>query len=134
MARNFSEITQANKRSFLNRYAETGRLDRAADLASCSVYSHYHWIKDDPEYAAAFAEARAMVADRLEDEAVRRARDGIDKPIYYKGLRVDTIRDYSDSLLMFLLKGRRPEVYRDNVDITSGGQVLRIVIDGGCNV
>ena len=40
---------------------------------------------------------------------------GIEKPIYYKGERVDTVREYSDNLLMFRTKKLRPE-YRDNYD------------------
>ena len=37
----------------------------------------------------------------------------VDKPVHYKGERVDTIREYSDALLMFLLRGHRPNIYRE---------------------
>lgn len=54
-------------------------------------------------------------ADSLEDEAVRRARDGYDKPVYQQGQCVGQVRKYSDTLMVFLLKGARPKKYRDNV-------------------
>ena len=49
----------------------------------------------------------------LEAEAWRRAHDGIEEPILYKGQVVTHVRKYSDLLLMFLLKGLRPEKFRD---------------------
>jgi hypothetical protein len=60
--------------------------------------------------------ARELTTDLLEEEAIRRAKDGIDKPVYYKGELVDTMKEYSDSLLQFLLKGRRRQVYGDKTE------------------
>jgi hypothetical protein len=48
----------------------------------------------------------------LEDEAVRRAYEGWLKPVFYQGRQCGAVRRYSDKLLMFLLKGWRPERYR----------------------
>jgi len=39
-------------------------------------------------------------ADSLEDEAVRRARDGYDKPVYQQGQCVGHVREYSDTLMV----------------------------------
>ena len=50
----------------------------------------------------------------MEREAYRRAVKGVEKPVYRGGQLVGTIREYSDSLLMFLLRARRPELYRDH--------------------
>ncbi len=52
-----------------------------------------------------------MGADALEDEAMRRAIDGVEKPVFRGGEVVGHVRDYSDSMLMFLLKSRKPEVF-----------------------
>ena len=38
---------------------------------------------------------------------------GIEKPIFYKGHAVTYVRAFSDGLLMFLLKAKRPDIYRD---------------------
>ena len=54
-----------------------------------------------------------MACDALEAEAICRARDGIDKSVYYQVVQVDTIKEYSDTLLIFLLKGTMPEKCRE---------------------
>lgn len=50
----------------------------------------------------------------LEQEAYRRAVEGVEEPVYQGGELVGTVRRYSDKLLEFLLRGRRPQVYREN--------------------
>lgn len=88
--------------------------------------SHYRWL-EDPVYKQEFETARQRACDRLVEEARRRAHEGAEEPIVYQGEiqyqldangeRTDkpvTIRRYSDVLLMFLIKGMRPEVYREN--------------------
>ena len=52
----------------------------------------------------------------MELEARRRAVKGTDKPVFQRGEQVGTIREYSDTLLMFLLKANKPEKFRDNFD------------------
>ena len=51
--------------------------------------------------------------EKLEAEVDRRAIEGIDHPVIYKGSITDTYKEYSDNLLMFRLKKLRPE-YREN--------------------
>ena len=43
---------------------------------------------------------------------------GVKQPVFYKGEVCGSVRKYSDVLLIFLLKGLRPEVYRENRHIT----------------
>jgi hypothetical protein len=50
----------------------------------------------------------------LEDEVIGRGYHGVEKPITVAGQR-EIIHEYSDTLLIFLLKGARPQKYRDNV-------------------
>lgn len=75
----------------------------------------YGWRKDDPAFAKAWDEAKAIGLEALEDEALRRAFEGYDKPIVHMGIITDTVKEYSDTLAIFLLKGGKPEKYRDNV-------------------
>ncbi len=72
---------------------------------------HYDWIKSDPEYAKAFAEAEANSARSLEDEAVRRASMGIRKAVRYKGKIVGYETEYSDTLLLALLRANNPKKF-----------------------
>jgi len=58
----------------------------------------------------------------LEDEAIRRAHQGISVPVLHKGKQVYVDgrplykTEYSDQLLMFLLRGLDPERYRERFD------------------
>ena len=60
--------------------------------------------------------------DALEDEAVRRAYEGVERAVTVAGQR-EIIREYSDTLLIFLLKGARPERYRDNLRLEGAFQL-----------
>ena len=51
--------------------------------------------------------------EKLEDEAVRRGVEGVERGIYHNGKRIATECEYSDTLLIFLLKGAMPEKYRE---------------------
>lgn len=127
-------IRHRKKRAFLVAFAQCGNVAQAAELAGIHRTTHYDWLGSDPQYAAAFVEAEDEAADRLEQEARRRAVEGVrrEKSYYYKGERVgvDVETDYSDTLLIFLLKGLRPEKYRDNVKQEHAGEVtVRVVYD-----
>jgi hypothetical protein len=78
---------------------------------------------DDTAFKAAWDEAWTMGADALEDEAMRRAIDGVEKPVFRGGEVVGHVRDYSDSMLMFLLKSRKPDVFggKGGVDTVESG-------------
>ena len=54
----------------------------------------------------------------VESEAFKRAAFGVRKPAgWYKGKPGGYVREYSDILAIFLLKGLRPEKYRDRVEM-----------------
>lgn len=96
----------------------------------------YNWREEDPEFAAAWDKAKAIGLDALEDEATRRAFEGTEKPVFHLGSECGTIREYSDTLTIFLLKGGKPEKYRERVsqELTGkdGGPVkTRVVIATG---
>jgi hypothetical protein len=84
--------------------------------------THYFWMREDQTYPRRFKEAEVQAARSLEDEAVRRARAGIRRPVLHKGKQVYVqgeplfTTEYSDSLLMFLLKANNPEKFRDRLE------------------
>jgi hypothetical protein len=86
-------------------YRETGNISHAALLAGVHRRHHYRWL-NDPEYAAAFAVAQPMAVGVLLDEAHRRAVEGVVEPAgWFQGEPGGYVRKYSDTLLIFLIKG-----------------------------
>lgn len=99
--------------AFLTALAELGNYKEAAKLAGISRMTAWRHKTSDPEFAQKCADAEQEAADLLEKEAWRRATEGTDEPVFYKGDQCGTIKRYSDNLLMFLLRGVRPEKYRE---------------------
>ena len=96
---------------FLAELAHGASVTAAAEYAGVSRAMVFRWRRDDPEFARRWDEAVQMGVDRLEDEAHRRAVDGVVRPVYQGGAKVGEVREYSDTLLLAILRGKRPEVY-----------------------
>ena len=78
-----------------------------------SRHTIYAWQEHDQEFLLAFHEAEVQSTESLETEARRRAATGVEEPVYQGGVQVGTVTKYSDTLLIFLLKARAPEKYRE---------------------
>lgn len=100
-----------------------GRVDKACQSANVDRSTFYDWLKADPDYKAAFEAAQERTTRMLEDEAFRRAFDGVDEPVFHQGQECGKIRRYSDTLLIFLLKAQNPAKYREKFDHTHHGTV-----------
>ncbi|MBZ0145135.1 MAG: terminase [Rhodocyclaceae bacterium] len=109
------------KRAFLAALARTGNVSEAARAARCDRGCYYDWRENDEAFKAAAAAALEEAADLLEAEARRRAADGVREPIFYRGRKVATVLRYSDTLLIFLLKGIRPEKFRERHELSGPG-------------
>ena len=110
------------QRVFLETLAKTGRVDWSAEAAGVSRTHVYSWRskKQDPDgsFREQWKKAETEAVTILEDEATRRAVEGWEEPVYYKGEVCGTIRKFSDTLLMFRLNGLAPERYKRRVDVT----------------
>jgi len=85
---------------------------RACEVSGVGRSSHYRWLEHDPDYREAFDLARQETAHRLEAEAYRRAVEGVEKPVgWYMGQPGGYVREYSDKLLIVLLKATMPDKY-----------------------
>lgn len=93
--------------SFLRALAEDGNVSRAADLAGIQRSTAYDARHNHPEFAAEWERSLELGTSALEDEARRRALDG------------------SDTLLIFMLKSHKPDVYRETINQKHDGD-LRI--------
>ncbi|MDQ2782746.1 MAG: hypothetical protein M3Y26_09485 [Actinomycetota bacterium] len=111
------QVRHLKKRAFLAAYAELGTVTHAAKAANVHRTTHTDWLAADPDYAEAFEVAKEQAIEKLEREAIRRAVEGVDKPVYQGGKMVGTIREYSDVLLIFQLKALRPDKYRERFQV-----------------
>ena len=126
-----------NRARFLEAFATCGIIDEAARVSKVARSNHFEWMKD-PEYQRRFAEANERAAERLEAELHRRLYEGTEETVVYQGEicyqrdeagnitnKPLIVRRKSDILLMFALKGAKPEKYRENVkaDINHTGQL-----------
>lgn len=113
------ESMHLKQRAFIAAYAATANMTAAATAAKTNRSNHYKWMTNDETYRRAFEAIQEEVGQTLEDEAVRRAHEGVKRPVMYRGKPVKQGRrilyeiEYSDQLLIALLKRFRPNLYRE---------------------
>ncbi|MFA5990274.1 MAG: hypothetical protein WC803_11810 [Sphingomonas sp.] len=120
-ARAFASAKPATKRKpvsiatrrkrFLARLSETANVSRSARDAGMSSSALYRHRALHAGFAKQWDDAIDAAMDELEDALIHRAKHGVERPVYFGGKQVGTVRNYSDALGMFLLKAKRPEVY-----------------------
>ena len=101
------------KKAFLESFARIGIVSTAAVEAGIARRTVYSWQEVDDEFAAAFRQAEIEATEAMEQEAYRRGVLGTEKPVYQGGVKVGTVREFSDVLLIFMLKARNPGKYRE---------------------
>jgi hypothetical protein len=106
---------------FLKHFAQCGIVSAAAKKARINRQSVYVYRERHPDFAELWRQAAAEAVEMAEAEMHRRAVVGVLKPVYQGGEKVGTIREYSDTLLIFMLKARRPAVYRDSSRVVLAG-------------
>lgn len=111
------------KAAMLAAYAECGVVSRAAKAADVGRTTHYEWLLNDENYAAAFEEAHKYAIEAMEAEARRRAIEGWDEPVFHEGHVCGHKRKFSDTLLIFMLKGALPEKYREQITSEDAARV-----------
>lgn len=89
---------------------------------------YYDQRRTDEVFAAAWDEALETAIDAMELEARRRAVEGVEKPLLGRvgkdqdGI-ITVVREYSDQLMVLLLKAHRPEKYRERTDVRHSGKL-----------
>lgn len=99
------------KARFLEAYKKTGGIFTAAAAVDIAGTTVWEWRQADAEFDAAFNALKEKDTETLEHVAKVRATKK------------------SDLLLMFLLKGRKPETYRDSVKLEHSGAIIAAAAD-----
>ncbi len=109
---------------FLRAFGEAGMVSAACTAAGVGRSTVYARRQRDERFAVAWHDVEEELADRLEGEAFRRAVEGTERPVSIGGER-EIVREYSDKLLIVLLRARRPALYRGNFRLEHAGRVER---------
>ena len=153
------KLTPEKLTAFCAALAETCNVGRACAAIGVSRQCAYGWRELDSVFAADWDRALKVGVSALEDEASRRAFEGMNEPLTHQGQftylyetqedlvgevildpisnepkmfpvldangkhQVATVRKYSDTLAIFLLKAHNPDKYRENSKVELTGQV-----------
>ena len=118
-------------------FAEIGNVSKCCDALNLCRNDLYVKRKSNKSFAKKWQIAKEASIARLEDEAWRRAFEGIKKPVFYKGEQIRNPdgtpyfeRIYSDTLLMHRLNAERPDKYhyRQQIDGKVDGEITVKVI------
>lgn len=81
---------------------------RTVGVARSAVYER---MESDPEFKARVEEACADAVEASEATLYIRGVHGVEKPVWFQGLRVGADLEYSDGCLTKYLEAKKPEVY-----------------------
>src|SRR3546814_20677703 len=76
-----------------------------------SRFRSYRLRARSESFRAAWDEAMNQALDDLEAVLLERAAHGVEKPVFYGGKPCGKVRQYSDTLAMFILRAKRPNTY-----------------------
>lgn len=117
------KLTPEKLTAFCAALSETCNVGKACAAVGISRQTAYGWRDDDPDFAERWEKAMKIGLSGLEDEAHRRGFEGTEEPVFYLGEVAGTVRKYSDTLAIFLLKAHAPEKYRENSKIELSGHL-----------
>lgn len=94
-AQNRTPVKSIAQKRFLATYRNCANIRASCDAVGIARNTFYKWRDEEPEFAAQLDDLGEDATESLEQIGWERAKDS------------------SDTLLIFFLKARRPEIYRD---------------------
>lgn len=113
------------KQKFLEALSTYGNITSAAGVVGVSASTVKRHMSEDEFFAECVNVAKAQHLAKLEAAATKRAVEGVEKAVWFKGQKVGTETVYSDGLLQTLLAANDRERYGK-----SGGDVSVNVNNG----
>lgn len=126
------EVAAEFLRALISNYGNSSKAMRALNREQQSL-SFYQWRNSDPVFAAAWAEARNIGFEALENEALTRAVEGTEVLTSIGGEPAYRI-EKSDHLLMFLMKNNMRQ-YRERIEHSVNIDIGPAILEarGRCN-
>lgn len=116
-----AQLTAAKHDLFFAELEKHGQITRAARIARLDRASVYELRASNPEFNTRWVAALDTYADTLEAAAHQRAVEGTDKGVYHQGVLMSTEKQYSDTLLLAMLKAKRRREYGDSSKVELSG-------------
>jgi len=111
---NRTSRTAQKDRAFFKALSEYANVSAACKKAKYTRSVVYAAREKDQKFYDKWEAAWSKGIDAMEEEATRRAVQGVEQPVYQGGKLVGKVQKHSDVLLMFMLKGRRPKKFREH--------------------
>ena len=118
-----NKTTHEKRFKFLCLFSESGNVTESAKKAGLNRQHLYEFRDNNTEFATAWEACRKLAGEALKDEAYRRAKEGVEEPVFFKGRKVGTVRKYSDALLSLLLKAAFPDEFAERKKTELSGDV-----------
>lgn len=120
-------MTKKAEEQFLAELAKGIPVIHAAQSAGVARNTLYKRRKSSKKFAAAWDDAledgRLQLVDKLEQEADRRAMEGVTTGVFLYKDKVFPKKRFSDTLLLARLRALDPERYADRSKVEHGGRV-----------
>lgn len=109
-----ARVTAAQRQVFIEHLAKGWTVHASAEAAKIARRQTVYELRArDEGFSDEWDAAIEAGVQVLEQEARRRAVEGYERPVFQGGECVGSVTEYSDALLTFLLKAKRPVLYRE---------------------
>lgn len=126
-------VSEHAKERFLKVLSQCGLFNKAARASGLTPQQVRKAMAIDKDFAMDAEVAQDDYAEVIEEEIHRRAIEGVDKPVYHQGERIDTVKQYSDKLLETLAKAKAKD-YKPNTESTHTSNNVLVVNTSSGNV
>lgn len=116
-------LTTQTKNKIVKTIAETGDEATACATYNVGAASFRLALEKDHSFAERVSNAKRLYLAELEQEAKRRAVNGVTRKKYYQGEEIGEEQEYSDKLMVELLRAAAPEKYSRKTNVENNTTV-----------
>lgn len=126
----WKEWTEEVIQEFFETLARTGNITESCRICNISRSQAFRLRGEDEHFAEVWQDAMDIAGDALEAEARRRGCDGYEEPLHHQGrLTGHKIKKYDTPLLMMLLRGAKPNIYKNRSELSApDGKPLQVAL------
>ena len=122
------KFTPKRQKLFLSLVKVGVSATSAAEKCKISVRNCYRLRDRNAKFRRLWEESLDFAVEAAEQELRRRAVDGVERPVFYKGEKIATEKEWSDQLLLAYLRANRPEKYRERSEVRHDGEVRQTAV------